>query len=437
MKDLVAVVLAGGVGKRFWPFVTNKNVFPFLDKPFIEWSVMNSIPSDVKRIVLIANEAHRAFFEPLSFPVPHTIVVQPQAKGMADALLCAKNELSGSRLLILISDHLVDQTLFGKVVNHGQRTQASGVIAGLKVNTYFPGGYLEFDGDAVRGIVEKPEKGKEPSQYVDISGHYIDDSDVLLQELAKTASDKDDIYEKTLTHLMHHSMFVMESYDGISSTLKYPWNVLDVTRDLLQTKVKQKNGKNVVIKSNVVLEGDVWLGDNVKIFENSKIVGPCYIGAHTIIGNNNIVRESIIGEHCVTGFNTDITRSYIGDNCWFHSNYLGDSVLEGDISMGSGAVCANLRLDDGIISSVVNGERISTGRNKLGAMIARGVRIGANTSIMPGVKIGHNSLVSSGVILSTDVPEDSFVEGKTEIKIRKNTGTLIPNARSEFRGKLL
>ena len=39
----------------------------------------------------------------------------------------------------------------------------------------------------------------------------------------------------------------------------------------------------------------------------------------------------------MTGFNTDITRSYIGDNCWFHSNYIGDSVLEGNVSMGSGA----------------------------------------------------------------------------------------------------
>ena len=66
----------------------------------------------------------------------------------------------------------------------------------------------------------------------------------------------------------------------------------------------------------------MYLGDNVKIFENSKIVGPCYIGDNTVIGNNNIIRQSQIGSGCVTGFNTDITRSYIGDNCWFHSNYI-------------------------------------------------------------------------------------------------------------------
>ena len=205
---------------------------------------------------------------------------------------------------------------------------------------------------------------------------------------------------------MTKETFVMVVFEGSFASLKYPWNILDIM-DILFQRLSPHQGKNVEIKSNVVIEGPVYISDNVKIFENSKIVGPCYIGANTIIGNNNIIRHSHIGANCVTGFNTDITRSYVGDNCWFHSNYVGDSVLEGDVSMGSGTVLANLRLDRGEIASVIGENRVNTKRTKLGAMIGINVRVGVNASIMPGVKIGSNSMVGAGLVVNHDIPNDS------------------------------
>ena len=191
-----------------------------------------------------------------------------------------------------------------------------------------------------------------------------------------------------------------------------------------------------MLKRNIViLEGPVRIGNNVKVFENTKIVGPTYIGDNTIIGSNNIIRESMIGQHCVTGFNTDIARSYIGDNCWFHSNYIGDSVLEGNVGVGAGTVLANFRLDEGEIQSSIVGNRVNTNRNKLGAMIARDVRIGVNTSIMPGVKIGTNSLIGAGLVIDQDVPEHSFCMGKQPFEIKKNTRK-VTSQRAAYKAKL-
>ena len=183
--------------------------------------------------------------------------------------------------------------------------------------------------------------------------------------------------------------------------------MLDVNDVLLKT-VSHHRGKNILIKSNVIIEGEVHIEDDVKIFENTKIIGPCYIGKGTIIGNNNIIRQSYLGANCVTGFNSDISRSYIGDDCWFHNNYIGDSVLEGNVSMGGGASCANLRLDDGPIYSTVKNEALHTTKHKLGALVGKHTRIGVHTSIMPGIKIGKGSFVGSGVVLDKDLPEDSF-----------------------------
>ena len=190
------------------------------------------------------------------------------------------------------------------------------------------------------------------------------------------------------------------------------------------------------IRNNVSIEGPVYLGDNVKIFENTKIVGPVYIGDNTIIGNNNIIRDSYIGKDCVTGFNTDITRSYIGDGCWFHSNYIGDSVLEGDVSLGSGSVVANLRLDEGIIGSLVKGKRITTGRNKLGACIGKHVRIGVNVSTMPGIKIGSDSMIGAGVVVDKDIPNTSFVVVRNTYDIKPNTRSISVGNRDQFKAKI-
>ena len=95
--------------------------------------------------------------------------------------------------------------------------------------------------------------------------------------------------------------------------------------------------------------------------------------------------------------------------------------------MGAGATLANLRLDDAEIKE--------TGRNKLGAMIGMGVRIGVNASVMPGVKIGKNSFIGAGVVLTRDLPEDSFCALKPGFTVTKNVKSP-PASREAFKQKI-
>ena len=88
--------------------------------------------------------------------------------------------------------------------------------------------------------------------------------------------------------------------------------------------------------------------------------------------------------------------------------------------MGGGAALANLRLDDGSISSHVKESPVNTSKTKLGAIIGQHVRIGVNASIMPGVKIGKGSFIGSGVVLDRDVPEESFCIVKGAYTVSRN-----------------
>lgn len=433
-KDLVAVVLAGGAGNRFWPLTTNKIVFPFFGKPLVEHTVNSVLPKQVKRLVIVTSQVNDNKIRNLKYPVPHVTVIQQTPNGMAGALLSAESELRGVSLLIINGDDITGSQLYSSVTARAQSAAVFGVIPAWKPLTYFPGGYLRMNGERVVEICEKPGAGNEPSPYAIALGHFLEDSDVFMYELKRTKSQNDDVYERTLSLLMGHERFVAEVFADRFASLKYPWHVLDAM-EILFGRLRAHRGKNVQIKENVQIEGDVYIGDGVRIFENTKISGPCYIGPGTIVGNNNIIRHSHLGSGCVTGFNTDITRSYIGDNCWFHSNYIGDSVLENNVSMGSGTVLANLRLDEGEVFSVVKGVKTATGRTKLGAIIGSNVRMGVNVSVMPGVKIGSNTFIGAGSLVNEDIVSDSYYAVKVQPVIRKNNKTASPD-RSNFKKQL-
>lgn len=428
------VILAAGKGNRFSPFVTDKPLFPFFNAPLFQYAIPNTFHPAITRCVVVANALNKDIFASMRFPVPHDVVVQESATGMADAIIVAKPYIQGKAILIVIADDVADESRIGMQLK-AAKPDVFGVITTWKPKTYFPGGYVVFRDDRPIGIREKPGIGKTPSEYVYFGGQYIAKADMLLEAIASVKSSSDDVYEQALSALMSKERFSVVEHKNEFVSLKYPWHVLDMTAYLLKYALKSGKGKNVDIRNNVSMEGVVYLGNNVKIFENTKIIGPVYIGDNTIVGNNNIIRESMIGSNCVTGFNTDITRSYIGDDCWFHSNYIGDSVLEGNVSMGSGSVLANLRLDEKEINSVVSGNKISTEKTKLGSLIAKDVRIGVNVSIMPGIKIGSGSFIGAGIVVDTDIPEGSFCVANSAFDIKKNTTSITKN-RDVYKAKI-
>ncbi len=434
MRSITAVVLAAGRGKRFWPLTGNKVLFPFFGRTFFDWAVADALPRRLDRVVIVSDPTSATLFRSLSLPCPTSVVIQEKPGSMADAIRTAGPKIGSTSILVVIADDLVETGLYSRVLEEAEKRDVFGLIPAWPAQTYFPGGYLSLRGSRVTAITEKPVKGKEPSKWIGISGQFIREGGALLEALKKVP-DGEDAYEKSLSFLMSEKECAFVPYKGAFSSLKYPWNILDVLPQLLG-RLAGYEGRNVQIGEGVILKGNVYLEDNVRIFDHTTIIGPAYIGRNTIIGSNNLIRESHIGADSVTGFNTDITRSYIGEGCWFHRNYIGDSVLGNNVSLGAGAALANLRLDEGIISSSVQGENVDTGRIKLGAIIGSDVRIGVNASIMPGVKIGSGSFVGAGVLLGRDLSEGSFCAMKPQYTITPNIHSLSGKRRDNFRKRL-
>ena len=422
------VIMCGGKGNRMVPITKDKALLDFLGKPLIVHQIDTAVKAGLNKFIIIANSNNIADLKSSLTEIKGVEIefgLQEQSGGMADALLSVSNLLSGEPFILVNSNDIFNPSAYTNLLSElDSNGSYSSYIMARYVQEYFPGGYLVTnENNEISHIVEKPPIGKEPSNLVNIVIHLHNKSDQLLKELRNTSSTRDDIYERSLDQMIRngHKMKAVP-YEGDWQAIKYPWHILNAM-EYFSNNIEKQISPSSNISGKAVIEDKVIIEDNVRVLEGAIIRGPSYIGQNSIIGNGALIRDSFIGNDCVVGYCTEIKHSYIGNKCWFHTNYVGDSIIEDDCSFGSGAVTANFRLDESSICLRVNDNKIDTGRDKLGAIIGKGCRVGINASIMPGVRVGADSFVGAHVYLTHDLEPGKKALSKSQyITMSNNSG---------------
>ncbi len=410
------VFLCGGIGKRMMPLMEDKFLFKFLGKTLLEYHIDMAKKNGLNEFVIVANDENVDRIEKIMEGKKVDIVVQKKANGMADALLTAKKFIYGDEIILVNPNDVFDEKLYEKLLNAYKNVDADSFIAGHIVNEYFPGGYIIKDENGyMKRIIEKPSKGKEPSNLVNIVLHLHKNTKTLFDYIEKAESEKDDIYEKALDRMIkdENKIYVV-NYDGYWQAIKYPWHIL-LVMDHFMESIERKISSSAKISDSAKIRGNVIIEDGVKVLDNAVINGPVYIGKNSVVGTNSLIWSGTqIGDNCVVGFSTEIKHSYIGSDCWFHENYVGDSIVGDGCSFGAGTITANLRFDEKNISMIVNGEKMDTGMNKFGAVIGESCHTGIHAGIMPGIKVGPNSIIGPSVNLRNDLEPNKilFQNGK-------------------------
>ncbi len=436
----VVLLLAGGKSTRFWP-LSEKNTYTFLNKNLVERHIETLKHLGLHDLIVVASEAvfdwlveNSARFSDINI---NYVKQKDDVKGMAGAVLSAAENFTthylGRSLYILNCNDIYQTSLHEQMLSAFEtRAQTDVLIAGYKVSHYLPLGYLVVDDGVIQSIVEKPGEDKMPSKLANLVVDLFRDPQLFLETLKKTAQsdpERDDIFELALDQVFKAQRAEAVVYEGRWEILKYPWHILSVMDYFLSQIHITLIDPTAKVSDKATVGDRVILSEGVKVMEGAKIAGPCFIGKNTIIGNNALVRESIVGENCVLGVNSEVARSYLGDNIWLHMNYIGDSVLENNVSLGAGSVTGNFRLDEKNIEVAIKGQKVDTLRDKLGMIVGRNVRFGVNSSIMPGIKIGSGSFVGPGVVLKQDLPDNSYAAIKQEIFFKENKTEVLARER--------
>jgi bifunctional UDP-N-acetylglucosamine pyrophosphorylase/glucosamine-1-phosphate N-acetyltransferase len=425
-----ALLLLAGRSRRFWP-LQEKALFPICGKTLLEHQVERLKEGGIDDIILVGG-AHNLEDAKSVCPELQAIEQEDLELGMYGALLSALPSLGKKPVLIVSNNDIIEPSAYAELL---KIKNADGVILAQKVHRYFPGGYLTLEGNRITGIMEKPGEGKEPSDLVNIVAHVHKDASVLLDALKDVKSDRDDKYEVALQKLFQSHHYEALPYEGSWQAVKYSWHILPLLPLLLQDIKKPSIHKSASVHPTAVVEGNVVIEEGVRVLPHATIVGPCTIGAHSVIGNNALVRGSSVGQHCVVGYNTEVKSSVLANHVWTHSTYIGDSVVAENVSFGAGSVTGNLRLDEGEITSHWEGEHLNTGLTKFGTIIGPDCRIGIHTGINPGVKIGKGTFVSGGTFVTEDIPDESFVRMKEGVMtVKQNTASAPkPQEREKYR----
>jgi len=170
-----AVILAAGESSRFWPLNQNhKSLFKIMGKPLIWYTIDGLRKSGIKEIIIvegikkdIEEELKNYQFKNLKI----RYVIQPKPVGMGDALWRTKDFLKG-RFFVLNAERVDIDEIIQKSKFKNQSSKIKSIFFGQKTKNPQLFGMAELKGDRILKIVEKPEKGKEPSD-IKIVGVYL------------------------------------------------------------------------------------------------------------------------------------------------------------------------------------------------------------------------------------------------------------------------
>ena len=398
------LVLAGGDSTRLWP-LERKGLVNFLGKPLIQYVLENLAPY-AEKLIVVSNSRDKSSIDMIvSETKKHqsckfdVFVQNEKMASQAGAILAAENKVDGE-ILIVNSNDIFNPGIIPDLLKQSRKQNLEFILTAKSVKKYFPVGYLILDKQKLKGIVERPLPEKIPSNYVRLVVDYYQDFEKLIETIKRVNNPGDNAYEEALNIAIGSLRSGFLPYNDYWFTIKYPWHILTMMNYFLKKLGNQ----------------EVKLGRNVKIGKNSKIVGPAFIGDNTVIGDFTMVRESHIGSNCTIGGYCEVTRSYLSDNVQLHRNFVGDSVLGPEVSMGAGATTANFRFDKKTVKSTNGKGGVDTNLVKCGAFVGQNARIGVNATILPGIKIGKNTFVGPGEVVDRDLGDNLFVFKNKQVK---------------------
>lgn len=174
-------------------------------------------------------------------------------------------------------------------------------------------------------------------------------------------------------------------------------------------------GQDVDIDINVLMEGEIELGDNVSIGANS-VLRNCRVADGVVIKESCVLEDAVIGANCSIGpfarirpetelaedahignF-VEIKKTRIGTGSKVnHLSYIGDCNIGNKVNVGAGTITCNY-----------------DGANKHLTEIGNGAFIGSGTQLVAPVEIGTGATIGAGSTITSKAPDDTLTLSRSK-----------------------
>ena len=175
------------------------------------------------------------------------------------------------------------------------------------------------------------------------------------------------------------------------------------------------HGRDVEIDTGVIIEGDVTLGNRVKIgtgcvIKNSILGDDCEISPYSVIEDATLAAACTVGpfarlrpgselaEQAHVGNFVEMKKATLGKGSKAgHLSYLGDAEIGAGVNIGAGTITCNY-----------------DGANKFKTIIGDDVFVGSDTQLVAPVRVAAGATIAAGTTVMKDVTAADLVYNRKE-----------------------
>jgi len=376
-----------------------------------------------------------------------TTSLQPKPIGTGDAVKCGLDKVLGnSKVLVLYGDvPLIKEDTLNNLINASSNGAA--ILTTVLDNPHGYGRVKTNENGHAQSIVEEKDATDSERQIKQVfTGVLCVNKDLLTEGVSEIKNENaaNEFYLTDLVSIMNLKGIKINTCDASNEEVQGANNkkelekletiyrsmkteelfelgitVTDASR--LDVRGSVKAGKDCTIDVNVILEGEVVLGNDVYIGPNT-ILKDVYIGDGSRVEAFSHLVSAKVGKKCVIGpyarlrEGSDIQNlakvgnfvetknTTLGEGSKAnHFTYLGDTTVGIKTNIGAGTITCNY-----------------DGTNKHKTIVGDNSFIGSNSSLVAPVEISNNSTIAAGSTITKNVPENALGVGRSKQSNKEN-----------------
>ena len=305
------ILLHGGSGTRLRPltYTDVKQLLPIAGKPISEYALENMIEVGINEINIIigsvgGEEVKRYYGDGSKWNIKITYTYQDKPLGIAHAIGLTKEFVKDDTFIAFLGDNYLQDGV-SRLYKDFISKKYDAMLALVPVTNPSQFGVAEIENDRITKLVEKP---KDPKSNLAIAGVYFLNPDIFsiistLKPSGRNEYEITEAYQEMINKGRNVGYSIINGWFKDTGTVA---DFLDCNR-LVLDRIK---GNQRQEESNI--SGRVYLGEDVKLLENTRILGPCFIGSNTQIKDSYVGPFTSIGSNC-TIENIEIENSIIMD----------------------------------------------------------------------------------------------------------------------------
>lgn len=444
MSDaLHIVILAAGQGKRMNSALP-KVLHPLGGKPLLHHVLDTAIQLNPQSIsVVYGHGGDKVKQSCANYDVDWIFQDKQRGTGHAVGLALQDRDVSGHILVMYGDVPLLPSALLAGLV---KTSSDIGVLTAI-VSDPLGYGRIVRNEETIVGIVEQRDASPSECEINEINTGILCADSRLLKELldqVDSNNDQGEIYLTDIIALAHQSGIKVSGITTENEMIVSGVNNKSQLSDMERYYQKQSArllmdqgvtiqdpnridirgtltcGRDVIIDVNCIFEGDVVLGDDVRVgascmIKGSRVGAGCEIKPYSVIEEAKVASGAVIGpfarlrpgSHLADGVHignfVEIKNSNIAQASKVnHLSYIGDSDVGQGVNIGAGTITCNY-----------------DGANKHRTTIEDDVFIGSGNELVAPITIGKGSTTGAGSTLNKNVEADHLAVTRSPVKTVK------------------